>query len=199
MNQIVKRVILVGVFFVPSAAFAQTAEQQIAAALQAAPDDRRAGAVVMGYDAKGAFVQLRPGTNDLICLADNPKVEGFSVACYHKDLEPFMARGRALTAQGITDDDVRDTTRFKEIAAGTLKMPKEPRLLYVTTGKSYDAAANQIAEAYTRWVIYVPFATAETTGLPVKPVPGGAPWLMNPGTGGAHIMINPSRAAAATK
>ena len=195
MNQIVKRVILVGLFFVPGAAFAQTPDQQIAAALQAAPDDRRAGAIVMGYDAKGGFVQLRSGTNDLICLADNPKVEGFSVACYHKDLDPFMARGRALTGQGITDDDVRDTTRFKEISAGTLKMPKEPRLLYVTTGKSYDPATNQIAEAYTRWVIYVPFATGETTGLPIKPVPGGAPWLMNPGTGGAHIMINPPRAA----
>ena len=48
-------------------------------------------------------------------------------------------------------------------------------------------------------MIYVPFATAETTGLPVKPIPGGAPWLMNPGTGGAHIMINPPRPAAATK
>jgi hypothetical protein len=196
VNQILKRALIVGLFVIPGTAFAQTPEQQIAAALQASPEDRRAAATVMGWDAKGAFVQLRPGTNDLICLADNPKVEGFSVACYHKDLEPFMARGRALTAEGVTDDDVRDSTRFKEIAAGSLKMPKEPRLLYVTTGKAYDAATNQIAEGYTRWVIYVPFATGETTGLPVKPVPGGAPWLMNPGTGGAHIMINPPRAGA---
>ena len=192
----VKSVLVISLFFFPGAALAQTPEQQIAAALQASPEDRRAGATVMGYDASGAFVQLRPGTNDLICLADNPKTEGFSVACYHKDLEPFMARGRALTAKGITDDDVRDSTRFKEISAGTLKMPKEPRLLYVTTGKAYDPATSQIAEAYTRWVIYVPFATGETTGLPTKPIPGGAPWLMNPGTGGAHIMISPPRAGA---
>jgi hypothetical protein len=194
VTQIVKRVVIAGLLVLPRLASAQTPEQQIAAAVQAAPDDRRAGATVMGFDAKGAVVQLRPGTNDLICLADNPKVDGFSVACYHKDLEPFMARGRALTAEGITDDAVRDSTRFKEISAGSLKMPKEPRLLYVTTGKAYDPATNQIAEAYTRWVIYVPFATGETTGLPVKPVPGGAPWLMNPGTGGAHIMISPPRA-----
>ena len=35
-------------------------------------------------------------------FADNPKVEGISVACYHKDLDPFMARGRALRALALT-------------------------------------------------------------------------------------------------
>ena len=191
MNQIVKRVLLVGLFFVPGAAFAQTAEQQIAAALQAAPDDRRAGAVVMGYDAKGAFVQLRPGTNDLICLADNPKVEGFSVACYHKDLEPFMARGRDLIASGVKGKE-REETRWKEIESGAIKMPREPRTLHVLTGSGFDPATGTIADAYLRWVIYTPFATPETTGLPIRPVPGG-PWLMFPGTPTAHIMISPPK------
>lgn len=172
-------------------------DQQIAGAVQAAPQDRRAGAMVLGYDAAGALVTLRPGTNDLVCLADNPKAEGFNVACYHKDLEPFMARGRALTAQGITDDKVRATTRFEEIKAGKLAMPKEPRTLYVTTGKAFDAATGQIADAYTRSVIYVPFATADSLGLAVKPAGPGVPWLMDSGTAGAHIMINPPRAAAA--
>ena len=37
---------------------------------------------------------------DLICLADDPKIDALSVACYHKDLEPFMARGRELDADG---------------------------------------------------------------------------------------------------
>jgi hypothetical protein len=41
-------------------------------------------------------------------------------------------------------------------------------------------------------VIYLPFATAESTGLSLKASPG-APWLMYPGTAGAHIMINPPR------
>ena len=179
-------------------AFAQSApaaDPQIASALHAAPEDRRAGAAVLGYDAKGAVVQLRAGTNDLVCLADNPKVDGVSVACYHKDLEPFMARGRELVAQGVTDDKVRTDTRFKEITAGKLPMAKEPRMLYVTTGKAYDAATNQIADAYTRWVIYVPNATPASTGLPVKPAGPGAPWLMDPGTPGAHIMVSPPRAA----
>lgn len=73
-------------------------ETQIAAAVQAAPEDRRAAAAVLGYDPAGQLVTLRAGTNDLVCLADDPRDEAFSVACYHKDLEPFMARGRELRA-----------------------------------------------------------------------------------------------------
>jgi hypothetical protein len=165
---------------------------QIAATLLAAPDDRRADATVLGYDASGAVVTLRKGTNDLVCIADNPNVEGFSAACYHKDLEPFMARGRELTAQGVTDDNVRSQTRWKEIEAGTLAMPRAPRTLYVLTGKGFDASTGQVIDPYLRWVIYVPFATPESTGLSTKAAPG-APWLMNPGTAGAHIMISPPR------
>jgi len=181
---------------VPGILLAQTppaTEAQIAMALHAAPAERRDGAAVLGYDSTGAPVELRPGKNDLICLSDNPKAEGISVACYHKDLEPFMNRGRELTAQGGTDGKARMMTRFKEIESGTLPMPREARMLYVTTGTSYDPASNTIAESYTRWVIYVPFATAETTGLPTKPSGPGSPWLMDPGTPGAHIMISPPR------
>ena len=175
----------------PAAAQDVPKDSQIAQAVMAAPEDRRAGAAVLGF-VGGSIVPLRPGTNDLICLADNPAAEGFSVACYQKDLDPFMARGREMTAKGITDDKVRDQTRFDEIKAGKLSMPKEARTLYVMTGKSVDTAG-KVEGASTRWVIYVPFATGETTGLPTKPAGPGAPWLMDPGTGGAHIMISPPR------
>ena len=165
---------------------------QAAAAVLAAPEDRRAGAAVLGYDTQGKLVTLRPGTNDLVCLADDPKRSGFSVACYHKDLEPYMARGRELVAQGISDGRARNETRWKEVEAGKLKLPKEPRTLYVLSGKAYDPASQRVTEEHLRWVIYVPFATAESTGLPTKPVMNG-PWLMDPGTAGAHIMITPAR------
>jgi hypothetical protein len=166
-------------------------ETQIAATLLAAPAERREAATVLGYDAGGQLVTLRAGTNDLVCLADNPHTTGFSAACYHKDLEPFMARGRQLTAQGVTGKE-RESIRYKEIEAGTLPMSREPRTLYVLTGDGYDTATAAVTNPYLRWVIYVPFATAESTGLAVKASPG-APWLMYPGTPGAHIMISPPR------
>jgi hypothetical protein len=168
-------------------------EAQIAAAVLAAPADRRAGATVLGYDAAGKLVTLRKGTNDQICLADDPRDKNFSVSCYHQDLEPFMARGRALNAEGMKGAP-REDVRWKEIESGALKMPREPRTLSVVTGAGFDAATGQISEAYNRWVVYTPFATPEGTGLSTTPVPGG-PWLMYPGKAGAHIMINPPRPA----
>lgn len=166
-------------------------DSQIAAAVMAAPADLREGAAVLGYNPQGELVTLRPGRNELICLANDPAKTTFSVACYHKDLEPYMARGRELTAQKVTGQK-RNDIRWKEVAEGKLSLPREPRTLYVLTGSGFDAGAGKVTDAYLRWVIYVPFATPESTGLSTKPS-DSAPWLMYPGTAGAHIMINPPK------
>ncbi|MBI3694489.1 MAG: hypothetical protein HY238_06580 [Acidobacteria bacterium] len=163
---------------------------QIASAILAAPKERRSEATVLGYNVKGEVVTLRKGSNDLICLADDPADKSFSVACYHKDLEPFMARGRQLTAQGAKGKE-RHEVRWKEVEQGKVPIPREPRMLYVLTGSGYDAAKAQVTDPYLRWVVYVPYATPESTGLSTTPSPG--PWLMYPGTAGAHIMISPPK------
>ena len=163
---------------------------QIAATTLAAPEDRRADATVLGYNPEGKLVTLRKGTNDLICLADSPDEEGFSAACYHKDLEPFMARGRELAEQGHQGDE-RHEIRSKDVDEGRVPMPREPRTLYVLTGKSYDAAKGEVVNPYLRYVIYSAYATPESTGLPTKSGPG--PWLMYPGKAGADMMISPPR------
>lgn len=166
-------------------------EAQLAAAVQAAPEDRRDGARVLGWTAAGKVVELRAGSNDLVCLAARPGAPQWSVACYHESLEPFMARGRELLAQGVEGRE-RIEMREREIAEGKLPMPREPRTLYVLHGSGFNAATGEVSDAYLRWVIYTPYATAESTGLSTRPAPG-APWLMDPGTAGAHIMINPPR------
>jgi hypothetical protein len=173
------------------AADAPPPETQIAAAILAAPEELRGGAAVLGYNEQGGLVRLREGKNDMICLASDPARPAFSVACYHRDLEPYMARGRELVAQKVTGKE-RDNIRWKEVADGKLALPREPRTLYVLTGKGFDAATGKVTDPYLRWVIYVPFATPESTGLSTK-ASENAPWLMYPGTAGAHIMINPRR------
>jgi hypothetical protein len=164
---------------------------QIAGAVLAAPAELRDGAAVLGWDAQGGRVMLREGKNEMFCLATDPAKTAFNVACYHKDLEPFMARGRELLAQKVTGAK-RNEIRFKEIEDGKLSMPKAPRTLYVLTGTSFDSASGKVQDPYLRWVIYVPFATPESTGLSTKGTEN-APWLMAPGTAGAHIMINPPK------
>lgn len=164
---------------------------QIAGAILAAPPELREGAAVIGYNPKGEQVRIREGKNEMVCLATDPAKPAFNVACYHRDLEPFMARGRELLAQKVTGPK-RNEIRFKEVEEGKLPMSREPRTLYVLTGTSFDASTGTVQDSYLRWVIYVPFATPQSTGLSTK-ASEGAPWLMSAGTAGAHIMISPPK------
>ncbi|HTE23110.1 hypothetical protein [Flavitalea sp.] len=171
-----------------------SAEVQIKGALLAAPAEKKDGAMVYGYSDKGDLVVLKKGTNEFICLADDPAQAAFSVACYHKDLEPFMERGRALKKQGKDMKEIFDT-REAEVKSGKLKMPKQPTTLFVYTAsnENYNRTTGDVTDGYIRSVVYIPYATPETTGLPLKPAGPGMPWLMHPATHGAHIMISPPK------
>lgn len=171
-----------------------SAEDQIMIALLAAPPELRDGAMVYGYNEKGELTVLRNGTNPLICLGDDPKTKGISVSAYHKDLEPFMARGRALKVEGKTFQEIFDL-REAEVKAGKLKMPVNPSTLYVYTADEWDAATGTAKNGYLRFVVYIAYATSESTGLPAKPTGPGEPWIMDPGTHRAHIMISPAMPA----
>ncbi|GAB4245614.1 MAG: hypothetical protein Tsb0034_24220 [Ekhidna sp.] len=165
-------------------------EYQLKTAVLAAPEHQRENATVMGFNADNELIVLKEGTNDFVCIADDPQKEGFSVAAYHKSLEPFMKRGRELRAEGLNAQEIFDK-REEEVNAGILEMP-DKTTLYVTTGEP-NAETGEIDNLYTRYVIYIPYATEESTGMPLSPIAPGAPWIMNPGTHRAHIMINPPK------
>ena len=164
---------------------------QIIGATTPAPESLRDGAMVYGFDSTGELVVIRSGSNELVCLADDPNKKGFNAACYHKDLEPFMARSRALRKQGKSNGEIFDL-KEEEVKAGKLKMPDNPTTLHIVSGPDgkYNPETKKIDNVGYRYVVYIPFATQESTGLPLKPVVNGGPWLMNPGTHRAHIMIS---------
>ena len=187
------RAICCALLALTSTAAAQSAlppvEEQLAAAVLPLPDELRAGAAILGYRTAGKLEELRAGTNGMMCLALYVTRPDFHVACYHKGLEPFMARGRELRAQGIRGSGV-DSVRYKEIAEGTLKLPKYGTL-YSLTGKkeAWDPVKRAVSGATPLAVVYIPFATAEETGLSTQPKKAGEPWLMFAGTPKAHIML----------
>ncbi|WP_247236964.1 hypothetical protein [Telluribacter sp. SYSU D00476] len=171
-----------------------SADLQIKTAVQAAPSEKRDGAMVYGYGPDGKFTVLRKGTNDMVCLADDPNQKGINVSCYHKDLDPFMARGRELKQAGKSAKESNDM-REAEAKSGKLKMPLQPTSLFVYTGtdENLNATTGEVKDGYLRYVVYIPNATAESTGLPLKPDAPGMPWIMDPGTYRAHIMISPPK------
>ncbi|KAB7732780.1 hypothetical protein F5984_02175 [Rudanella paleaurantiibacter] len=165
---------------------------QIKTAVLAAPTDKKDGATVIGYDTDGKYITLRKGTNDLVCLTDDPNQKGFSAACYHESLEPFMAWGRKLRMEGKKGPEMNEQ-RDKDAKAGKFKMPKQPATLFVFSAPSerYDATTGTVTDGNLRYVVYIANATAQSTGLPTKAEVPGMPWIMDAGTYRAHIMITP--------
>jgi hypothetical protein len=168
-------------------------EIQIKMASMAAPEEEREAVSVYGYDREGKVVLLKEGTNNLVCIADDPNMSGVSVSCYNKKLNDFMARGRELKAEGKDMMETR-AVRKQEVESGKLKMPDAPSMTYILSGKeeNLNRDTGEFKDAKLRYVIYMPYATTEETGLPDKPHTPGMPWLMDPGTHRAHIMITPT-------
>jgi hypothetical protein len=167
---------------------APVAREQVRQAVLAAPPSLRDGATVLGYGGArrtdDPLTVLREGTNELICLADDPAADGFHVACYQRDLDPYMRLGRRLREQGLDRSQVMDA-RYAAVEDGTLTMPTRAALYSITS----DAGPADLEGARRLAVVYVPGATIEETGLPGRP-DGDSPWLMLPGTPWAHIMIS---------
>lgn len=158
---------------------------QIEEAVDPLPRGLRNGATVLGYlSGSTTLAVIREGDNAFICLADEPGSDRFQVSCYHRALEPYMARGRELRAQGLSRDESRER-REREILAGTL--PMAMATLYSLYG-TINPVTGRPDSVNTLRVLYMPYATIEDTGLPPSGA-GGRPWLMSPGSPRAHLMI----------
>lgn len=160
---------------------------QIEHAVLAAPPSMRQGATVLGYGGEALdedpLTLLREGTNELICLADDPSVPAFHVACYHRSLDAFMSLGRRLKAAGMGRQEIMEA-RYAALEAGDFVMPERASLFSL----SAEGGPADLEGARRLAVVYVPGATVEELGLPSRP-DGDSPWLMLPGTPWAHIMI----------
>jgi hypothetical protein len=167
-----------------SPARAQMPDPRIAEALKPLPDDLKAGATVVAYDkATGARQVLRAGTNQIEC---QPKADDGFVRCYNKVLAPRRDMEAKLHAQKKTDKEVSDAIAAA-MKDGTLKPAP-----FGTISYRYSDDPQRIK---LLWVISVPNATPESLGVSTTSqrdaalAGHGMPWMMLPGTPGAHIMI----------
>jgi hypothetical protein len=164
---------------------AQAGDPRIAEAIRPLPDDLQAGATVVVYDQKtGARQVLRQGTNMMECQPKSP-VDGFT-RCYHKDLAPRRNLEAKLRAEGKKDEEVTAAVQAA-IKAGTIKPPAFGTMSY--------RLSDDKGRIQKLWVMSVPGATPESIGVSTSSqredalMGKGLPWLMLPGTSGAHVMI----------
>ncbi len=163
---------------------AQSADAQIAEAVQILPSDLRAGATVVTYDkTTGARKVLRQGTNFVEC---QPRMDDGFTRCYNKALGPRRDLEAKLKAEKKSDKEVTEAIAAA-VKAGTLPQPAKGMMSY----RGYDKR-DRIQQL---WVISLPGATPKAVGVSDvsqrdAALEGrGLPWMMLPGTPGAHIMI----------
>lgn len=161
--------------------------REISDAVSPLPAGLQAGAAVLAYR-NGGLTEIRAGTNGMICLADDPARQGFHAACYHQTMEPFMARGRALRASGMSAE-AADSVRLADLETGALPQPAPGAALYSISHDDdvFDPAGGATG-ARGLYVIYLPYATEANTGISATPA-RDRPWLMFPGKVTAHVMI----------
>jgi len=169
---------------VGAVASAQSGDPRIAEALKPLPDDLKAAATVVAYDAAtGARQVLRQGTNQVEC---QPKAADGFVRCYNKILAPRRDLEAKLRAQKKSDAEIQAA-----VAEGQ-KNGTIPRPQFGTMSYRYSDDPKRIK---LLWTMSVPNATPETIGVSTvsqrdAALKGaGQPWMMLPGTPGAHIMI----------
>jgi hypothetical protein len=161
-----------------------TAADEIAQAVLPLPEDLRAGATVYTYDkTTGARKVLRPGTNAFECT---PKGDDGFTWCYSKVSGPRRDMQAKLRAEKKSDKEIQEAMAAAT-KAGTIKPSPFGTMSYRLYGK--DDRIRLL------WVISVPNATPESVGVSAasqrdSAIGGnGLPWLMLPGTPGAHIMV----------
>ncbi len=164
--------------------FAQSTQELIAQAIRPLPEDLRAGATVFRYDpATGERVVLRQGNNHVEC---RPKDEEGFTRCTPTANASRSDLSEKLRAQGMSDDEVSAA-----LAEAERKGEINPRIFGSLSYRLYD----EPDRIQLLWIVSVPNATPEQLGMPTgaqrdNALAGkGTPWMMNPDTPGAHLMI----------
>ena len=168
-----------------SRANTKTISDPIEQAVLPLPDDLKAGAAVVRYDAKtGERHVLREGTNMVECQPYDPETQ--FIRCYHSSRAAELELRAQLAAQGKSDEEIQAAVTAA-VAAGTV------------AERPFGAIDYRLYQDDDRikylWILRLPNATSADLGMPTgsqrdNALAGrGLPWMMREGTPAAHLMI----------
>ena len=169
--------VLVALLAASTGVFAQTPD--IDTPLLAAPANLRQGATVIRWKPDFTYETLKKGTNRLVCYdrSGQPGQQPFSLECTSIANIDRVAQNMKFEAMG----DQKQASLDAAEKDGTRVKPEFGSVFYNLGGADRERARPHTTVA-------VPFATAQSLGLPDNNKQGGA-WIMNAGTSTAHLMI----------
>jgi hypothetical protein len=169
--------VLIGVTALTASLFAQSPD--IDMPLLAAPANQREGATVIKWKPDFSYETVKKGTNRLVCYdrSGQPGQQPFSLECTSIANIDRVAQNMKFEAMGDKKQAMLDAAEKD----GTRVKPEFGSVFYNLGGADRERARSHTT-------IAVPFATAQSLGLPDNNKMGGA-WIMNAGTSTAHLMI----------
>lgn len=192
----------------PLVVSAQTpdAAVKIATAVLPLSKELRDSATVIEVAEDGKIDTLRKGSGGMVCAYHSPTVPQGSktgekilaISCGPEAVSRLTIRSNAirreLTAAGKPADvKAVNAVLDAEIKAGQLKTASGATVSFLMSGpvSGFDPKAGTVSPAIRVWqTVNIPYATGASLSLPEKRGEG-LPWVMNSGTAGAHIMIEP--------
>ena len=179
-----KRIFLAvaGALMVSVGAQAQTPAETIALAIDASLLRFGGDATLIRWNADFTYETVKEGTNTVVCYdrSDERDRAAFSAQCTSLTNLDRVAQNRRFRA--ATTDTPEETAMIRAAEEAGTRVPAEYGSLWLRMDGG-DAAS-----ALLHATIAVPGATNTSTGLPEDRTLGGV-WIMDAGTGAAHIMI----------
>ena len=165
---------------------AQSAEDEIARAVLAAPRAMADNATVVRIAADGSHEVLREGDNGLVCYdRSNEPGRSFAVQCADAGNLERAKQTHRLRMSGGDAEGARAAIAASE-ADGSRVAPAYGSVWYSLTGQ--DQASVTPHQAHI--TVAVPFAVGDDLKLPEAGAYNQAgTWIMDAGTSAAHIMI----------
>lgn len=169
--------VIAGLLVLSTAVFAQSPD--IDTPLLAAPANLKAGATVIKWKPDFTYDTLRTGTNRLVCYDRSGQMgqQPFSLECTSIGNLERVAQNMKFEAMGDKKQAMLDAAEKD----GTRVKPEFGSVFYNLSGADRERTRSHTT-------IAVPFATAQSLGLPDNNKQGGT-WIMNGGTSTAHLMV----------
>lgn len=158
---------------------------QAALVLRLIPAEARSGATVVLRSAAGDRV-VRRGEGPFLCVSDISPARRISLICHHRVLEERLRFERELgKATGLQGGELTARLCHEGEARG-MKVPNGAMEFTASVAVLTDGTIDRAATVYR--LLWLPFATTASIGLPSEDPGEGRPWLHQSGSCGAHVM-----------
>ena len=163
--------------------------EEIRMALSALPEGMRDAAGVYVLGAKG-FVRARESRSGVNCLLSRSRPDTQEPICWDREgsetILPLALAKAEWRAAGASDDEIQKR-EHEGFATGRFRAPRKGGVSYMLSSENWVHNGQKVVKYFPHLMFYAPYATNADIGSDGKDP--NAPWVLNPGTPHAYIIV----------